>query len=331
MQRGAYVEPSKQTVGDFLKAWLDGCRVRVRPSTWASYRLNVQAHIIPALGTIPLQSVTAAGLNAFYADLLQAGRVGREGGLSPRTVRYVHTILRRALADAVRQNRLSRNVADLADPPPQRGAQAPEMKTWTAGELRAFLDYAADDRLYPAFLLAATTGMRRGEIAGLRWRDVDLEAGRLAVTQTLISLGNKAAVSTPKTAKGRRQVALDGSTAAVLRAHRRRQVEERLAWGPAYQDGDLVFCREDGTPINPALLSERFERLAREADLPRIRFHDLRHTHATLSLQAGVHPKVVSERLGHASVAITLDVYSHAVAGVQEEAAEKVAALVLGS
>jgi integrase len=204
------------------------------------------------------------------------------------------------------------------------------MKMWTAGELRAFLEHSAEDRLYPAFLLACTTGARRGEIAGLRWRDVDLPGARLAVTQTLIALGNKPAFSTPKTARSRRQIALDSGTVGALREHRVRQVEERLAWGPAYQDNDLVFCREDGAPLNPAVLSERFERLAREVDLPRLRFHDLRHTFASLALQAGIHPKVVSERLGHASVAITLDTYSHAIPTMQEEAAEKVAALVFG-
>ena len=328
IQGGAYVEPHKMTVAGFLREWLDAMRATLRPSTWESYRLNTEAHIIPRLGSVPLQQLTAAGLNAFYADLLAEGRRAREGGLSPRTVRYVHTILRKALAEAVRWNRLARNVADQANPPRQRNGTGHAMRTWSAVELRAFLEHVSGDRYHAAWRLAAHTGLRRGELLGLHWRDADLDVGRVAVTQTLLAVHNELSFSAPKTVKGQRSVALDPTTLGILRTHRKAQVEERLAWGSAYQDGDLVFAREDGSPIHPDRFSKWFDQHVRAVGLPRIRLHDLRHTHATLALQAGIHPKVVSERLGHSTISITLDVYSHAIPAMEEEAAAKVAAMV---
>jgi integrase len=204
------------------------------------------------------------------------------------------------------------------------------MTTWSAQELRRFLENIQDDRLYAAFLLAATTGMRRGELLGLHWRDTDLDAARVSIRRTLITVGYELAWSTPKTDRGRRNVALDPATAETLRTHRARQLEERLVLGSAYQDDDLVFCQPDGTPVHPDSLSGFFERLVAAADVPRIRLHDLRHTHASLALAAGVHPKVVSERLGHADIALTLNTYSHAIPALQETAAILVANLVLG-
>jgi integrase len=260
-------------------------------------------------------------LNKLYADLLARG-------LSPRSVQYTHVTAHKALADAVKWQLLARNVADSATAP---RPQSKEPKTWTASDLRAFLDHVEGDRLYAAYLLAGSTGLRRGELLGLRWRDVDMTAGRLAVVQTLLQVNNKLAFGTPKTAKGRRSVALDTHTVDALRAHRRAQVAERLAWGPGYQDADLVFAREDGVLLHPDGFSRAFNRHAKAAALPVIRFHDLRHTHATLALQAGVHPKVVSERLGHATVSITLDTYSHAIPAMQEAAAQTVADLVFAN
>ena len=329
LQNGSYVKPDSQTVAPFMREWLDSIRATVRASTWATYQALTERHIIPALGRIPLQKLTPARLNALYATLLRDGHRNGKGGLSARSVRYVHVTIHKALADAVRWNLLPRNVADQASAPRQ---QRREMGVWTAPQLRAFLDSAAGDRLYAAYFLAATTGLRRGEVLGLRWRDLDLNAGRLGVSQTLISVYGAPTFSTPKTAKGRRSVALDTSTVAELKAHRLRQLEERVALGlGALKDDALVFSALTGGPYHPDSFSDRFERLIKSTGLPRIRLHDLRHTHATLALQAGIHPKVVSERLGHASIAITLDVYSHAIPALQEEAAEKVAALVFGA
>jgi integrase len=329
LARGGYVAPSRTGTGDYLRDWLQSIRTRVRSSTWESYSRNAEIHIIPRLGLIPIQALSSATLNRFYADLLAGGRRDGSGGLSPRTVRYCHTIIRKALADAVRWNLLPRNVADAADPPSPRMTKAPGVKTWNADELRHFLLHVRGNRLYALWLLAATTGMRRGEIAGLRWRNVDLTAQRVAVVQTLVTVGYDIEWSEPKTDRGRRSVALDSATVAALQAHQLRQFDEQQLLGHAEPQPDLVFTREDGTLLHPERISKMFDRHVEQTGLPRIRFHDLRHTHATLALQAGVHPKVVSERLGHADIALTLNVYSHAIPALQETAAALVAALVL--
>jgi integrase len=316
LQRGEHVPPSKLTIAGYLTdEWLPAVRASLRPSTYASYAMIIRTRIVPAIGSARLQALTPPMLNRFYGEL--------GGRLSPRSVRYTHAVLRHALADAVKWNRLARNVAAAAEPP---SAKAATMKTWSADQLRTFLEHVADDRLFAAWRVTAMTGLRRGEALGLRWRDVDLEVGRLAVVETLIG---KRVRSAPKTDCGRRSVELDPATAEALREHRKHQLKERLAWGPAYSaDLDLVFCREDGTPLWPQSFSRAFSRHAKAAGLPAIRLHDLRHTHASLALAAGVHPKVVSERLGHASVGITLDTYSHSIPAMQADAAAKVAALI---
>jgi integrase len=237
----------------------------------------------------------------------------------------VHATIRKALNDAVRWGLLVRNPALYAAPPKPRRR---ELRTWTAEELRQFLDGVKDDRLYAVWRLAALTGMRRGEVLGLRWADLDLDRGWLSVRHTLVVVDNHPQVSQPKTTRGFRRLALDPDTIGVLRAHHRLQAAERLAAGPTWSNQDLVFTRQDGRALHPEYVRRRFDGHISRAGLPRIRFHDLRHTHATLALQAGVHPKVVSERLGHTTVAMTLDIYSHAIPALQEDAAATIASLV---
>ena len=206
------------------------------------------------------------------------------------------------------------------------------MATWTADELRTFLAHVADDRLAPLWTLLAMTGVRRGEALGLRWKDVDLDAGRISIRQTLIAVGYDVQVGQPKTKRGRRSVALDPGTVATLRSWRARRQKERMAWGQGALAGDdLVFTRENGEHLHPDRVSKLFDGHVRRIMLPRIRLHDLRHTHASLALAAGVNPKVVSDRLGHATVSMTLDVYSHVIPALQEDAAAIVADLVAGA
>jgi integrase len=328
MRTGEYVEPSKATLGKFLRDWLDGRKKSIRPSTWHGYDKIVRCYVAPAIGSYPLQKVTPVILNKLYADLQVNGRRGGKGALSGRTARGVHMVLRRALADAVRQRLVNMNPAELADVPK---ANAGEMKVWSAGDVRAFLEHMKDDRLYALWLTAATTGMRRGELCGLRWAMVDIDAGRLSVIETLLDVDHKLVAGEPKTKSGRRSIALDHVTVAALRAHQTAQKVERLAFGSGFNDRGLVFVREDGEPIHPAWLSRAFTQRVRAAGVPMIRLHDVRHTAATLSLAAGLHPKVVSERLGHANVAITMDVYSHVLPAMQQDAADKIAAVVFGS
>ena len=250
--------------------------------------------------------------------------------LSPNTVKAVHVVLHKAFAAAVKWERLAKNPVDKADAP-KVPVDTDKMPTWTAGQLRTFLDFSSStsDRLHALWVLLASTGMRRGEALGLRWQDVDLETGRLRVVQTVLSINGKLVTSEPKTARGRRPIALDPATVAVLREHRRRMLEERLLVAADHSDEGLLFHREDGSALRPETVSATFLRRQAKLDLPRITLKGLRHTWATLALEAGIHPKVVQERLGHSTDGITLDIYSHVSPTLHDEAANLVAGLFL--
>jgi integrase len=329
---GTYVEPSKVTLEQWVRdKWLPSMRTQVKPSTWDSYARNFELHLLPRLGHRPMRELTAALLNATYGELLESGRRnGDGGGLSPKTVRYLHATLHKALADAVDAGLLGTNPADRARPPKPSKAGPAELRFWTPEQLRRFLDSVAGTRLEAAWHLAAMTGMRRGEVLGLRWADIDFDAARLTVRHTIISVAYEIRSSTPKTHQAR-VIDLDPGTVERLRAQRGRQQADRDEWGADYQDGDLVFCREDGSPLHPDMFSQSFERAIAKTDLPRIRLHDLRHTHATIALGAGVPVKVISERLGHESPAFTMKQYAHALPGMQAEAASQIADLVQNS
>ena len=251
-------------------------------------------------------------------------------GLDRRTVNYVHTIIHRALKDAVRWGRLARNPADAANPP-HGGQKSDGIRAWGAATLRAFLDASsrADDRLHALWVLLATTGMRRGEALGLRWSDLDLDAGRLRVVQTIIQTRSVVTIGEPKTAQGRRPIALDKGTVAVMRDHRRRMLEERMLVGPDFDDQGLVFHQPDGRWLHPDAVSEMFLRRVRRYGLNRLTLHGLRHTWATLALERGIHPRVVQERFGHSTISITLGMYSHVGPTLHDEAAQLVSSLFL--
>ncbi len=274
-----------------------------------SYRQHVQSYIAPQIGAIPLQALDAAAVNGLYGWLATAGRVHGEGGLGAATCRRVHATLHRSLRDAVRWGMVNRNATDAADPPKASAAKAREMATWSAAEVGSFLRHVHDDRLVAAWTLLVTSGARRGEVLGARWQDLDLNTGRLAVRQTLIQYGRTVELSNPKTSRGRRVIDLDDHTVAVLRTWRARQLRERMAW-PGWADTGLIFSRENGVAVHPGSFTQLFNKHLGRAGLPRIRLHDVRHTWATLALEAGVPAKVVSDRLGHASVGFTMDVHT---------------------
>lgn len=328
---GRYVEPTKVLVADWLTGtWMPSMRTQIKASTWDSYDRNLRLHVLPRIGHLVLQAVNAQALNSLYADLLADGNHHRPGGLSPKTVRYLHTTLHKAFSDAVDLGLLPTNPAERAKPPKPNRMEPSEMHCWDADQVGRFLAHTEGRRLQVAFHLAAMTGMRRGEVLGLRWADVDLHAGRLAVRHTLVSVAYRLKDSTPKTHQAR-VIDLDPGTVEQLRAHRAQQHADQVAWGPGYQDGnDLVFRREDGSPVHPDSFSQAFEALVRSSGLPRIRLHDLRHSHASIALRAGVPVKVVSERLGHEDPAFTLKQYVHVLPGMQAEAAAVVADLVQG-
>ncbi len=321
-----------QSVREYLtKEWLPAVKATIRPSTYNSYVQHVECHIAPHIGTVKLQKLSGSQVNALYAELAETGRKDGKTGLSPMTIHHVHACLHKACKDAVRWGRISRNPLDAADPPRKKGDGTKEMKTWTKENLRAFLEAVHDDRLCPLWHTIAMTGMRRGEAIGLRWSDIDLEGGRLAVRRALIPNGREVIVSEPKTVKGRRVIAIDPGTIEVLKAQAARQLEEQNDWDDGWIETGLVFTAENGAALDPESISRYWRQAVKKSMLPSIRLHDLRHTHATLALQAGIHPKVVSERLGHATVSITLETYSHAIPAMQEEAAALIAGLVFAA
>jgi integrase len=316
------------TLGAYVAEWLAGRRSSLRQSTWASYEDVLEGRVVPRLGALRVDRVTGKHIADMLVELKEhGGRNPRRGpGLSATSVKYTLSVLNLAFNDAVKRGLAPRNPCAHVDRP---RVTKPEMSWWSVDEARTFLNYTADDRLSACWTLALTTGMRRGELLGLKWDDIDMDAGRLAVRRTLVSVGYQIRRSEPKTAASRRVVALDPGTVAALRGHRARQAEERLAVGAGYLDGDLVFCDVAGEPLHPDTVTKRFDRLVAAAGVPRIRLHDCRHTCATTLLEAGVPLKVVTERLGHSSTQITADLYQHVGETMQEDAAAKIGAALL--
>jgi integrase len=328
VEERTFVAPTKVSVKEFLvREWLPAIKGTIRASTYSSYKLHVERHIVPELGTLQLSRLTPSALNAFYGRLLEAGRCHGEGGLSPATVRRVHATLHRAGRDAVRWGRLSVNHADAADPPKGRSERR-DLPAWSKEQLVAFLGHVGGDRLFCLWRIVAMTGCRRGEALGLRWEDVDMAAGTISICQTLVPVDGKVIISDPKTARGRRTIALDPVSLEALKTHASRQADEQSDWGEAWSDSGYVFVQQDGQPLDPHWVSKEFERKRREAALPRIPLHGLRHTYATLALSTGVNPRIVSGRLGHSTVALTLDIYSHVLPQQDQEAADRIAALL---
>lgn len=319
-----YIAPQKKTLAEFVThEWLPLNKTQTKTSTWDSYRRNLENHVLPVLGGTSLQQITAGHLDSLYRSLLASGRRNADGGLSPKTVRNIHGTLSKVFTDATDLGILATNPAAAAHPPKPRTTRKGEIRFWTPEELTAFLRTVRSDHFYPLWHLASMTGMRRGELLGLRWSDLDLEAQRLSVRQNLISVAYEIKLTTPKSHHAR-VINLDEKTTAVLSTHR----AASEAAGALADANALAFLKSDGEMIHPDILSQRFERLVERTGLRRIRLHDLRHTHATMGLRAGVPVKVMSERLGHSTPAFTLQQYSHVIPGMQAEAAEAIAGLV---
>jgi len=310
--QGLPLVEEKQTVEQYLESWLATMKPSVRARTWQRYEQYVRLHTVPLLGKITLAKLTPQQIQRLYADRLEAGS-------STTSVKHLHTVIHKALEDAMCLGLVQRNVADLVKPPRMRHN---EMQVLSLEQTRTLLTTAKGDRFEALYLLAVTTGMRRGELLALRWREVDLGAfPTIQVRATLQKTKEGFQYTEPKSARSRRKIALTTAAAAAVRTHRARQQEERLRVGPAWQNNDLVFCTHEGRPLlGSNLLNRNFWPLLTKAGLPRIRFHDLRHTAATLLLLQDVHPKVVSEMLGHSSVSLTLDVYSHVLPDMQRDA-----------
>ncbi|GAA2407321.1 tyrosine-type recombinase/integrase [Streptomyces glaucosporus] len=336
---GTYTHDDGQTVAQWLATWLETKeRAGLRPSTLRAYRHHIEDYLVPQLGRLRLRDLRPSHVDQLLTAL-------DNGERKAATIRRVHATLRSALSTAVRRRLVTFNAAKDVELPK---AQRPKVKPWEPAELGAFLDHIGTHRLGALFEVIAGTGMRRGEAIGLRWEDVDLARRVIVVRQQIVQESgrkkNKLAPAPcqyceaghlgmsfgkPKTASGEdRVIDLDEGTVGALLAHRMRQDAEREQWGEAYKDHGLVFAREDGSPLRPDDVTKLFGALVDEAGLRRVRLHDLRHGQASLMLAAGVDLAIVSKRLGHSSISITSDTYSHLLAGVGRDAAERASALV---
>ena len=310
---GIVYNNENMTVGEYLDVWLkSSVRGSIRQSTYDRDAYLVENHVKPALGRIKLKNLSSAHVQGFYQDRLDVG-------LSASTVHKVHTIVHKALARAVAWQMVPRNVTDAVEPP----RPAPrEMCPLSPAEARKLLDAAQGDRLEALYVLAVTTGMRQGELLALKWQDVDLGNATVSIRRTLTRSGGRYTLGEPKTKKSRRSIHLTPRAADVLEQHLERQLSDIQMLGDNYADQGLVFSTDTGTPFNPSNVRQRsFAPLLRKANIPHMRFHDLRHTCATLLLGKGTHPKFVQELLGHATVAITLDTYSHVMPGMGDQTA----------
>jgi integrase len=318
--RGLLFDADSLTVGRYLERWLaDSVRDTVKAITYESYERLMRLHLVPTLGRMKLKNLTPTHVRGLYRDKL-------DSGLSPSSVQRIHALLHKALTQAVNDGLIPRNVTDPVKPPRQ---SRKEIKTLTPEQAHLFLEAAKADRLGALYIVAIHTGLRQGELFGISWDDIDLEAGTLSVHRTLSGAKGGPKFTTPKNNRTRR-VRLTPQAAEALRDHRKRQLEERMSLAGLWQDHGLVFCSTVGTPLSRHNVCKRsFKPLLERAGLPHtFRFHDLRHTFATLMASSGGHAKVVQEMLGHASINITLDLYSHVLPDMQEDAVYRLGAML---
>ncbi len=315
LDQGKLIIGPHQPLSHFLDHWLEDVhKPTIRQSSYIKYRRFLDRHILPALGTLPVNKVTPQHIQGLYGQLTKAG-------LSGVTIRSIHGLLHRALATALRWNLVSSNACDAVTLPRYAPAAA---RPLSRDEIRRLLDAARGHTLEALLTLAVTTGMREGELLGLRWPDIDFQHASLSLQRTVSYLSGHGFVEhEPKTASGKRRVALSGRVLETLTRHRERQRQLRATAGPSWQDRDLVFCTATGNYIHPGNLIRTFRQVLAKASLPRIRFHDLRHSAATMLLSQGIHPKVVQELLGHRTITMTMDTYSHVLPSLQQEAMQQ--------
>jgi integrase len=328
LNNNAIVDSKKISFGDYLKRWLnDYCLVNLKPRTYKRYEEIVKLHIIPDIGTIPLAKLQPLDIQHHYSNLLTKGRKGNKykenKGLSPTTVLHHHKVIHKALEMAVKWQLVIRNVADAVTPPRKADVEFEVVDSDTILKILADIQRTHPVLAIPV-ALATLTGMRRGEVLGIRWKDLDMKTKRLSVKQQVYREVNKGIVpDSTKSDASRRSIKLPEFFIEVLKKHKAEQNKIRLSFGQAYHSGDLICCWEDGRPIDPDYMTKRFIKVARKYG-PSIRLHDLRHSFATMLLTKKVHPKVVSEILGHSNIGITLDTYSHVIPSLQEEVANLV-------
>jgi integrase len=310
---GLVFDADNLKVGEYLERWLvDSVLDTVRPTTYERYEQIVRIHVRPALGSVKLKNLTPVHVRGLYREKLEAG-------LSARTVQYIHVTLHKGLKQAVQDGLIPRNATEAVKAPQVRRE---EMRPLSGDQVKVLLEVARGDRLEALYVLAIHTGLRQGELLGLKWEDVDLESGTLRVRRTLVTAKGGPVLTAPKTKGSRRSVKLTQGAVEALRSHLKHQLQEIDRAGSLWRENGLMFASESGEPLDRRYLTScRYKALLKRAELPMIRFHDLRHTCATLLLSKNVNPKIVSEMLGHASIAITLDTYSHVLPNMRDQAA----------
>jgi integrase len=324
MKSGAYVDATRETIAAFLDCWIEHMQGQVSPRSLERYAELCRNNIAPLLGAIPLTKLQPANISQAYAKALASGRRDGTGGLSPLTVHHMHRVLREALQQAVRWQLLARNPVDAVRPPK---VERKQMQTLDAEATVVLIEAARGTNLFMPILLGVLCGLRRGEITALRWRSIDLDRGQLSVTASTEQTNRGIREKETKSGKSR-TVALPSLIVDELRRHRVAQAEGLLAAGVRLTDDHHVVAREDGQPLQPRSLTHAFVKFVRGHGLAPIRLHDLRHSHATHMLASGVHPKIAQERLGHSSVSVTIDLYSHVLPGMQAEAVSRVDAVL---
>ena len=310
LDKGGFTPPGRLTVADLLNQFLQGyVRIKCSPKTQDGYQMIAERHLIPALGHILLRQLTPRAIETYYSQACEK--------LSARTVHKHHRLLKQSLKYAVRQGILGRNPCDLVDPPSWKGKP---MRTLTPEEAKTLLDIALTSRFYPVIYTAISSGLRQAELLGLRWRDIDLKLKSISVCQVLYKHQGICEFKEPKTEHSQRCVRMTKNLADYLNGYRGERESLSLHLGRLLKLDDLVFANAEGDPLDPSVLSHSFAKIVKQAGLKNVRFHDLRHTFASLMLLRGAKPKVISEALGHASVAFTMDTYSHIIEGMQSEA-----------
>ena len=321
LETNTFINPEKITLAEYLKEWLsDYVEANLAQKTFEGYKVNVEAHIIPSIGKIQLQKLQPIHIQKFYKQKLENGRVDGKGGLSAKSVIYIHRVLRKALEQAVRLQLIPRNAADAVDPPRVKKFKASFLDE---NQVKDLLEAFRPTDIYIPVLLAAGVGLRRGETLGLQWKDIDFENKTISISRSLLPSKKGLIFHEPKTENSTRVLKLPQTILDELQKHKERHDIIKSIAGNAYQDNDLVTCCQDGSPINPGSFSHTFARVLKRKNLQHIRFHDLRHTNATLMLKYNIPSKVASERLGHSTIGVTLDLYSHVLNEMQEDAAKK--------
>lgn len=332
IQRNEFSRPSKLTLKEFIDEWLESSETQYKPGTHAVMKRHLTNHVNNRIGSLNLQNVRTAHLNKLYKELAKEGNLSNKGGLSIRTIKGVHAYLRKALSDAEKWDYISKNPANNAEIPKDYTLKKSLDSIWTTNELIAFLESSkdAEDKYFPLWMFYAMTGVRRGEALGLEWSDIDLKNAKCTIRQTLGCVNHKAVFQTPKTKSSNRTIALPASLVKELRALKKNQSESKLKY-PGLWDStfDLVFTHEDGRLLHPERVLKEFHRRSARYGIRLTTLHSLRHGWATSAGKAGVSPNVMKEHLGHSSITITMDIYSHVLAEQDLEAAELVANAIL--